>query len=230
MTADEYVYIEKIIKEDFELFKQIQSFNTSPADYIHESWLEDLMSPQVLPVLMGSERGRKNLSAMMLDFYHLDQLRYYDFSSVKSRFCLIPPDVLFSTAFYCGIALHHPYILKTVDKKAIARIKSDIGNKAYAFAFKRASLLLGSVATLNNENIASGSFGTVAQKHGTAYLLNNLSDLPMPQFSRLLMKFPKKLVAECYKNDGMPPDANGWLLIKRILTCEIDHKWRQFFV
>ena len=126
-----------------DLAARVHRFNRHPADYAHPSWFEAFMGRRLYDVLCSSRRAERRLSALLLERHGLSDDCWYDFGHWRWRFALLPPTALLKLVDYCAIAFQHRRIAATVDRAARRRLVAQIGEAAYAFALKRAPLILG---------------------------------------------------------------------------------------
>ena len=208
------------------LFGWVHRFNSQPAAYAHPSWFDASVPPELFNVLRRTRRGVNRLSKILLEQNGLCDEACYDFNPPQWRFALLPAEVIQDLTFYCGLAFQHRRIAGMVDKTVLTGLKESIGERAYAFAIKRAPLLIGRKRGIDLQWDGSSDFGMFARRYGAVYFLSHFRESSRAIAVRLSFKFSRVIARTVVDR---PPDGSGWQLFKRILLHEIEPRWQTLF-
>jgi hypothetical protein len=215
-----------MFRNSTDLAVRVHRFNQHPADYAHLSWFEALIGRRLYTVLRSSRRAERRLSELLLQRYGLSDDHWYDFSPQRWRFALLPAPDLLKLVDYCGITFQHRRIAATVDRSARIRLVAQIGEAAFAFALKRAPLILGRWAGEGPRWDGEIPFGNFVRQSGTEYFLSHFHTAPTAIAARLAFKFPRDLACRAADKSN---DSDGWPLFNRILKHELNPKWQTLF-
>jgi hypothetical protein len=218
--------VKGLFKSGNGLFGLIHRFNNRPAAYAHPSWLDAWVPAELFRVLRRTRRGADRLSRMLLEQNGLCHDACYDFNPPQWRFALLPVEVIQDLTFYCGLAFQHRRIAGMVDKTVLSHLKESIGEQAYAFAVRRAPLLIGPKRGIDLQWDGSSDFGMFARRYGAVYFLSHFRDSSRAIAGRLAFKFSRVIAGTVVER---PPESSGWQLFKRILIHEVDPRWQTLF-
>lgn len=209
-----------------DLAARVHQFNRHPADYAHPSWFEAFVGRRLYDTLRSSRRAERRLSELLLERHGLSDDHWYDFSSQQWRFALLPTPALLKLVDYCGITFQHRRIAATVDRSARIRLVAQIGEAAFAFALKRAPLIIGRWDGEGPRWDGEMPFGNFVRQSGTEYFLSHFHTAPTAIAARLAFKFPRDLAGRAADK---APGSDGWPLFNRILKHELSPKWQTLF-
>lgn len=218
--------VKSLFRSGNRLFGLIHHFNTQPASYAHPSWFDATLPAELLSILRQTRRGSDRLSKILLEQNGLCNDTCYDFNPPQWRFALLPGEVIRDLTFYCGLAFQHRLIAGMVDKTALTGLRESIGKQAYAFAIKRAPLLIGRKRGIDLQWDGSSDFGMFARCYGALYFLSHFRESSRAIAGRLSFKF-SRVIAKMVVD--RPPAGSGWQLFKRILIHEVDPRWQTIF-
>lgn len=136
-------FIASVLPRKDHLFRMIYSFNHSPGDYIHWSYIKDPVIKRLKDQVAQSKPVSKRLSSYLLDKMGLAGRYFYDFEEVRLRLALVDGDTLQKLFLFAGAGLYSEKINKIIAKNSVLAVKDAIGEDGYFFASKRAPLLMG---------------------------------------------------------------------------------------
>lgn len=128
----------------------ICEFNFLPLRYIHSSWLETVRRGTLLSKFRGCRRTEQRLSRYLLAEFELHGQYWFDFSDPCKCIALLDGNKLAQLVLYTGLAVNAARIKGTILGKEVLKLRRDLGEDAYLFALKDASLfgLTSEVASL----------------------------------------------------------------------------------
>ena len=218
--------VKEMFRGDADLSRLVHQFNVYPAAYAHPGWFSEFLPDRLLGRLRMTRRGVRRLSDLLLKAHGMEGETWYDFSQPWWRFALLPPGIIDTLVMYGGLALAHRRIATTVDKAALTRLKASIGKRAYQFAVKRASLMVGRAHHVDMDGLGQDDLGHHIRQLGTTHFLSQFNNAPTAIAARLAFKFAPDMAGAAVNQ--VPDEADG-SLFKRILIHEIDSKWQRLF-
>jgi hypothetical protein len=218
--------VKKMFQGNADLTRVVHQFNVYPAAYANPGWFSTLVPGHLFGRLSKSRRGLSRLSGLLLQAHGLDKTAWYDFNLPQWRFALLPPQVINTLVTYGGLALAHRRIATMVDKAALARLKGSIGERAYQFALKRASLMVGRQRGVDMDGLDLDDPGGQVRQMGATYFLGQFNNAPMAIAGRLAFKFAPDMAGAAVNRS---PDETAWSLFRRILIHEINPQWQHLF-
>ena len=125
------------------LLRLIARYHGQPSRLVHEDrWPTEVQAP-VRELLQASAAGERRLRNWMHSTWELDSTFCYDFAESRHRIALLRANELQSLKLYCGAAIHSAKITRAIDRTTQTQFRELLGEKAYNFALKRASFLVG---------------------------------------------------------------------------------------
>jgi hypothetical protein len=218
--------VKKMFQGDPDFARLVYQFNVYPAVYAHPEWFSDFLPDHLLGCFRKTRRGMRRLSGLLLKAHGMEGETWYDFSQPWWRFALLPPGIIDTLAMYGGLALAHRRIATMVDKAALTRLKGSIGERAYRFAVKRASLIVGRPRQIDMDGLGQEDLGFHFRRLGTTRFLSQFKNAPTVIAARLAFKFSPDM--SCASVSQVTDEADR-SLFKRILIHEIDSKWQRLF-
>ena len=211
-------FLQHALRENRVLFGMMHSFNFHPALHIHPTRFKQLPRP-AYDLLCGSRRGEKKLSAWAVRQWNLPTDKTWDFADPRRRLVLLPPNQLGDLILYAGAAICSKSISKTIDRATKTQFKNLLGERAFHFAVKRASLInrgMQEIASITEKEQAP----EVQLHHaGVNCLVACLEDCPEELHHRLNLKCETDMPFETSRFNSETQD-HAWSMIKRILFTE----------
>lgn len=183
-------YISKILADRRDVFREIYRFNTDIIGYISPDCLPKDVTLELLKKLSSSERYEEQVSAYVKNAVGIHDFGYYNFSDERYFLCLFSAEEISKIICYIGGICFSEQIRKTILNHELLNLKRAIGEDAYHFSMRSASLFLrNGVAEswqCDGKTLVEKIYNT-----GKSLLENFLSDFPKELLTRFVLKFPK---------------------------------------
>lgn len=220
------------LKESRHRFALAARFNTAPAADLHPDYIPKVVDQNLFRRLAQSSRGSRVLSQWISAEHKLTDDGFWLFDEPRRRLALISRETLDQLMRYIGAAMHYRELTALIDRDQVREIRSTIGEGAYRFATRRASLMIGSL----NEEIAktqswkdTGPWPERILAAGADCLSICLAGEPPVLVKRLRLKLPKGMKLENVALVPEPIQARLWNVMRRILEVEIDRELTKCF-
>jgi hypothetical protein len=136
------VWIKEIVVGRPDLYRSIYDWNLYPHRWIPADRLGQSPAPAVLAALERSSEGRSRLGAHFRRVHGLEEM-LWDFAAPRRRLALLGGVALERLARFAGAVRLAPRLARVIEKEQRRELTSRIGEEAYGYALRRASLLPG---------------------------------------------------------------------------------------
>lgn len=136
------LFLAHVVRHNRLLWQRILRFNCLLAADICPQRLADEVDWGVWQRLCGQPRAESALTAWIAERFGLDARGYWDFAEPRWRLALLSGAQWARTARLLGVAALQPQLAKLLDGPRVRRARTSLGADDYAFALKRASLLV----------------------------------------------------------------------------------------
>lgn len=203
------------------LFRLVRRFNTRLACDLHPSWLAAPVGPTLWGRLVRSDRGARWLESWARTRFALAEAGWWDFAEPRLRVALLPPAALDRLVTFTGAALLRKQVAGAIQRDAVARLREGLGDEAYAFATKRASVLVRVTPPECERIVLDDSPARQLREVGLRALATCLTGSPAEVRTRLSLKLPREGgVLEAAPLAGGEPGAL-FALVRRIIGAEV---------
>ncbi|MGD8833669.1 MAG: SctK family type III secretion system sorting platform protein [Desulfobacteraceae bacterium] len=220
--------MQRIIRGDDPLAALIHQFNVFPTRYMHPSWWENVMDfPAAVGRCLENKRSEKHLAAYLLN--SIGHKYCYQFQDVAHRIVLLDRHILKRLVYTLGLTLNSRRIKAVVEGRKARSLKKDLGENAYLFAIKRATLfgshtwfwdVAGDAPELTREQVL---------QDGRICIQICLSDAPEAMTKRFELKFANTVCWD-FSENGQSKDRNrAWSLVRKVLFQEAGPQWKNLF-
>jgi hypothetical protein len=135
-------FLAHVVRHNRLLWRRILRFNCFLAADVHPARLADEVDRGVWQRLCARPRAEAALSAWIAERFGLDARGYWDFAEPRWRLALLSGVQWARTARLLGVAALQPQLAKLLDGAQVRQARSSLGADDYAFALKRAPLLV----------------------------------------------------------------------------------------
>jgi YOP proteins translocation protein K (YscK) len=182
-----------------ELFDQIFRFNLFPAEYAHESWLNELDAILSQNVATGQQTvlgtaALRSYSRVLLRRFSLEQQFDFDFTDMVKRIALIPSHVLHDLGRYVCAVLARESLQKVITQAQLGPISQTIGLDARMLALRwdlHTQPLSSSLLALNPMVVEHWSDQDNLQRFAMRLMLGLLPEAAVGVRSRFTLKYPQ---------------------------------------
>lgn len=223
-------FIKSAIERDDNLFAQIYNFNQLISKYIEPTHVVDF--PNLAKYWDGFKkikRVQKNLSALLLKYFNLENKTFYGFEDPRLRIALLDVHTLNNLLLYTGAVLYSERISKIILKKDLLLLKESIGEEIYFFATKKASLLIGFAPKINLITDTPISKETLLEA-GKETLQICLAQEDPGLTKRLILKFPKNISWNFEVPVSEEQKTKAWNFLYKILIKEVNPEVKRCFI
>lgn len=222
--------IKEIYDRKDNLFKLICIFNSSPGSYAHPGFIAKNLPEVVIRVINQKRRTRKQLNKALFRQQGIEAKQFYlDFSKPYLRLALLDGKTLHQLLVYAGIVYYYTNITKIVQKKTLVELQESIGEAAYHFALKKATLLTRLKPRLKNLSPNPKDLPKAMLTAGQRMLEYIFSAQPEALTRRLTLKFDPSW----HWNFGheIPEDEKKqiYTFLHKLLIKEINSDWNLCF-
>lgn len=212
-------FIRSALKREDSLFLLIYKFNNAIAGYVDWSHLPELS--QLEPIINASSKGLNDFSVYLKSRFRFQDDVYGEFHEPRLRLALMESQTLDRLVVYAGAALYSEKVNKVIMKEKLEALKSAIGEDAYFFVTKRATLLstlMPRVPLNDGVQIPSKDDVYKAGKHCLEICLSGESEAIV---ERLRLKFPKTMSLDFAQDVSPEQRMKAWNYLFRILVKEV---------
>jgi hypothetical protein len=220
--------IQRIIRGGDNFSLLVHQFNVFPTQYVHPSYWEGLTDfPQAIKQCLRNPRAEKHLAA-----YILSDMGYeccYQFQDIAHRIVLLHGHTLEKLTFLLGLTLNARRIKAVVEGRKARFLKKELGENAYLFAIKRATLFgshswfwdaAADESDLTREQIV---------QDGRKCIQLCLSGAPEAMIKRFKLKFAKSVRWDFSENPHLKDKDKAWSLVRKVLLQEVEPRWQMLF-
>jgi len=142
MSASGHWYVSQA-KSNPDLFRVIFDFNRRPQHWLHPEVVDQLPEAKVVQALSQSSYGHSHLASWLTRVFELEASEaVWDFQETRRRLTLLSPATLSQLACFTGAALSWPRLAAIIGKQQIQSLKATLGERAHAFALRRARMIV----------------------------------------------------------------------------------------
>ncbi|MDR3317318.1 MAG: SctK family type III secretion system sorting platform protein [Puniceicoccales bacterium] len=183
-------YISDLLRNNMHLFAAIYDFNNGMVKYMHADFFPEMFSKQLLRTFTQSPKYCGEILAYIRRWLNMDNLGCYNFSEQRYWLCLFSPEEIQRIIGHIGGICFAEQIRKIILGRELLKLKHAIGNDAYLFSIRSASLILRTEVAerfqLEGENFVERVYNT-----GKAIIEMSLAGIPRELTQRFALKFPK---------------------------------------
>ncbi|HVJ87854.1 MAG TPA: SctK family type III secretion system sorting platform protein [Caulifigura sp.] len=228
------VFARTALRDCPDLFTRVVRFNQHPATTLHTDHLLPLppgeragvrgvsqINPHLFNRLLQSPRAERQLSAWVIKHHGLSPTGFWRFEYPPQRLAILDPPHLESLIRFTAATAITPRIIALIGGAQLREAKQSLGDDAYQFALKRASLVAGPKpietdlppdAPLTAANITAT---------GLAWLRTCLGNDSPELLKRTSLKLPAAWAITPETRPASIDRDRCWKILKRILLTEI---------
>ncbi|MDR1591187.1 MAG: SctK family type III secretion system sorting platform protein [Puniceicoccales bacterium] len=182
-------YISDLLRSNMRLFSAIYDFNNGMIDYMHGDFVPGILSEKfVKPLMQSTYRGK--FLEYIRQLLGIENQGWYNFSDPRYFLCLLSAEEIHRIICYIGGICFSEQIRKIIWGRELIKIKGTIGNDAYLFSIRSASLMLKAEAAesfrTEGSTLVESIFNT-----GKTIIEMGLAGIPQEIAQRFILKFPK---------------------------------------
>jgi hypothetical protein len=189
MKMETVAYISDLLRSNMRLFSAIYDFNNGMIDYMHGDFVPGILSEKfVKPLMQSTYRGK--FLEYIRQLLGIENQGWYNFSDPRYFLCLLSAEEIHRIICYIGGICFSEQIRKIIWGRELIKIKGTIGNDAYLFSIRSASLMLKAEAAesfrTEGSTLVESIFNT-----GKTIIEMGLAGIPQEIAQRFILKFPK---------------------------------------
>jgi hypothetical protein len=220
--------MQRIIRGGDQLASLIHQFNVFPTRYMHPSWWEDVMDVQgAVERYIENKRAEKHLAAYILNI--IGHKYCYQFQDVAYRIVLLDGPTLEKLVFCLGLTVNARRIKAIVEGPKARLLKNDLGENAYFFAVKRATLFGSHTWFWDVAGYASELSRNRVVQDGRKCIQICLGGAPEAMTKRFELKFEKTAWWDFSGNGQSEDKHRAWSLVRKVLFQEVGPQWKNLF-
>jgi hypothetical protein len=181
-------YISNLLHENTDIFPAIYDFNNGMLDYMHGDFIPEARA--IMKPLLESPKARGKALAHVRKLLGIDNLGWYNFSETRYFLCLLSAEEIHRIICYMGGICFSEQIRKIIWGRELLKIKRTIGNDAYLFSIRSASLMLKAEVAASFRTEGSTLIENIFNT-GKTIIEMGLVGIPQEIVQRFVLKFPK---------------------------------------
>ncbi|PJE79769.1 hypothetical protein CI610_01271 [invertebrate metagenome] len=210
------------------LFNKVVTFNSCPADYIHESWFKHIQYGELISSLRDSHDAQPFLSEHLLAILSLQKEWDYAFELSEKRIALDDSEILIRLPLYIGIVLNETVIRKAIKRSDRLALEATLGKEAYLFAVKKAQFLFrhrqdNAQASIDWDHI--DRFKNFIILSGLQVMAVVYGEMPKAFCERLYIKLPVAWKKHLSKKVGLSLSKQDCLNLLTKTYKEVNRQW-----
>ncbi|MDR1435154.1 MAG: Yop proteins translocation protein K [Puniceicoccales bacterium] len=183
-------YISNLWHSDGPLFSVIYEFNNGMAAYAHSDFFPETVEKKAIQLIAQSPTYGGKILEYVRHLLEIDNLGWYNFSEKRYGLCLLSADEIQRIICYIGGICFSEQIRKIILGRELLKLKHVMGNDAYLFSLRSASLMIR--ADVAERFQAEGK--TLVERvwnTGKSIIEMSLAGLPREIAQRFTLKFPR---------------------------------------
>jgi hypothetical protein len=183
-------YISDLLRNNGQLFSAIYGFNNGMADDMHGDFFPEGLPRELLRTMVRSTRYGGKVLERIRRWLDIDNAGCYDFSETRRWLCLLSAEDIQRVIHYIGGICFAEQIRKIILGRELLKLKRTIGDDAYFFAIRSASLIL-RAEVAERFQAAGKTLVERVYNTGKTIIEMSLAGLPREITRRFSLKFPK---------------------------------------
>ncbi len=215
------VFVRSVLRSCPELFTRVVRFNQHPAATLHADYIPAGVDPRLFGRLVQSPGAERALSRWVTRQHGLSPAGFWRFEYPPQRLALLDPPQLQSLLQFAAAAALHVRITGLIGGTQIREAKQALGEAAYSFALRRASLAVGPKPV--EPEWAAGAPLSADRLHatGVSWLRSCLGNDSPELLKRTSLKLPSGWAITPDTPAAAVDRDRCWRILKRILLTEI---------
>jgi hypothetical protein len=190
MGMETAAYILGLLRNGGELFSAIYDFNNGMTDYAHGDFFQAALPKELIRHMARSTRYGWKVLERIRGWLGIDDLGCYDFSEARRWLCLLSAEEVQRVMNYMGGICFAEEIRKVILGRELLKLKRTIGDDAYFFALRSASLIL-RAEVAERFQAAGETLVERVYNTGKTIIEMSLAGVPRAITQRFALKFPK---------------------------------------
>jgi hypothetical protein len=220
--------VQRAMKGEDQLAFLVHQFNVLPTRYMHPSWWENVTDfPSAIVRCTENQRAEKHLAAYILGI--IGHQYCYQFQDLAHRIVLLDGPTLEKLVFALGLTVNARRIKAIIDGPKVRLLKKDLGEIAFLFAIKRASLFGNQTWFWDAGADESDLSREGVVQDGRKCIQICLSSAPEAMTKRFRLKFAKTVSWDFSGNNQSKDKDRAWSLIRKVLFQVVGPQWRNLF-
>jgi hypothetical protein len=183
-------YISDLLRSNMRLFSAIYDFNNGMVGYMHGDFFPEMPPKKLIQSMVQSPKYGGKVLEYIRHWLGIDNLGCYDFHETRYWLCLLSAEEIQRIMGYIGGICFSEQIRKVILGRELLKLKRVMGNDAYFFAIRSASLILRTEVAerfqMAGETLVERIYNT-----GKTIIEMSLVGAPREIIQRFLLKFPK---------------------------------------
>jgi hypothetical protein len=183
-------YILNLWHNDGPLFSAIYEFNNGMVGYAHSDFFPETVEKKAIRCIVQSPGYGGKILEYVRHLLKIDNLGWYNFSEKRYGLCLLSADEIQKIICYMGGICFSEQIRKIILGRELLKLKRVMGDDAYLFSLRTASLMIGADAAgrlqAEGKTLVERVWNT-----GKSIIEMSLAGLPREIAQRFALKFPR---------------------------------------
>ena len=135
-------YISHLLRNNIDVFSAIYRFNNEMLQYMHQDFTPEASLTVGLQPLFDSPKACGQALAYVRKLLGINNLGCYDFSETRYFLCLLSAEEIQRIICYVGGICFSERIRKIILARELLKLKQVMGNDAYQFSLRSASIFI----------------------------------------------------------------------------------------